>query len=94
WVQFSYLIVLVNFKDTRLAAFSWMLKLMAISRLLTKILSDFLSGFYLLNYVLKHATNLIQQRYVAFDEPANYETFINNFLTCNNFKLFEFERKY
>ena len=35
---------------------------MAGSRLLTKILADFLSGFYLLNYVLKHATNHTQTR--------------------------------
>jgi len=39
----------MNFKDTGLSAFSWMLKLMASSSLLTKILADFLSGVYLLN---------------------------------------------
>ena len=32
------------------------------SRLLTKILADFLFGFYLLTLVLKHATNHIQTR--------------------------------
>ena len=41
---------------------------MASSNLLTKILADFLSGFYLLNYVLKHATNLIQNRYAQVDQ--------------------------
>ena len=35
---------------------------MASSRLLTKILADFLFGFYLLNSVLKHATNHTQTR--------------------------------
>jgi|GEM_PF-3826367 len=32
--------------------------------LLTKILADFLFSFYLLNSVLKHATNHIQTRYL------------------------------
>ncbi len=36
---------------------------MAGPRLLTKILADFLFGFYLLNYVLKYATNHTQNRY-------------------------------
>ena len=33
---------------------------MASSRLLTKILADFLFGFYLLNWVLENATNHTQ----------------------------------
>ena len=43
---------------------------MAISRLLTKILADFLFGVYLLNEVLKHATNLIQIRCVQFKKKC------------------------
>ncbi len=39
------------------------IKLMASPCLLTKILADFLSGVSLLNKVLKHATNFIQNRY-------------------------------
>ena len=39
---------------------------MASSRLLTKILADFLFGFYLLNWVLKHATNHTQNRCSTF----------------------------
>ena len=35
---------------------------MASSRLLTKILADFLFGFYLLTLVFKHATNHTQDR--------------------------------
>ena len=41
---------------------------MASPRLLTKILADFLSSIYLLNWVLKHATNLIQPRCVSFEK--------------------------
>ena len=37
---------------------------MAGSRLLTKILADFLFGFYLLTFVLNHATNHTQSRWV------------------------------
>jgi hypothetical protein len=40
---------------------------MASFSLLTKILADFLFGFYLLNKVLKHATNHIQQRYAQLE---------------------------
>ena len=39
---------------------------MAGSRLLTKILADFLFGLYLLNYELKHATNHTQDRCAAY----------------------------
>ena len=39
---------------------------MASSRPLTKILADFLFRFYLLNYVLKHATNHTQHRCATF----------------------------
>ena len=39
---------------------------MAGSRLLTKILADFLFGFYLLNYVLNHATILTQTRWAQY----------------------------
>jgi hypothetical protein len=41
---------------------------MAGSRLLTKILADFLFGFYLLSSVFKHATNHTQSRWQTFDE--------------------------
>ncbi len=37
---------------------------MASFSLLTKIIADFLFGFYLLNLVPKHATNHIQTRYL------------------------------
>ncbi len=39
---------------------------MAGSCQLTKILADFLFGLYLLNYLLKHATNHTQTRCGAF----------------------------
>jgi len=52
---------------------------MAGSRLLKKILSDFLFGFYLLNFVLKHATNHTQNRCASADKinknSAKIETF-------------------
>ena len=38
---------------------------MAGARLLTKILADFIFCFYLLNSVLKHATNHTQNRWRA-----------------------------
>ena len=41
------------------------------SRLLTKILTDFLFGIYLLNYVLKHATKHIQTRWHKYDYNQN-----------------------
>ncbi len=40
------------------------IKLIASASLLTKILADFLFGLYLLNSLLNHATNLIQNRYI------------------------------
>jgi hypothetical protein len=46
---------------------------MAGSRLLTKILADFLSGFYLLNSVLKHATNHTQNRCVEFEKKTRIQ---------------------
>ena len=39
---------------------------MAGSRLLTKILADFLFGLYLLNQVLRHATNHTQSRFAEW----------------------------
>ncbi len=41
---------------------------MAGSRLITKILADFLFGFYLLNQVLIHATNHTQTRWQTFEK--------------------------
>ncbi len=41
---------------------------MASSRLFTKILADFLFGFYLLNLVLNHATNHTQNRCQQFEK--------------------------
>jgi hypothetical protein len=40
------------------------------SCLLTKILADFLFGFYLLNSVLKDATNHTHKRYAQLKKPA------------------------
>jgi len=40
------------------------------SRLLTKILADFLFGFYLLNYLLNHATNHVQTRWQQAKETS------------------------
>jgi len=51
---------------------------MASSRLLKKILSDFLFRYYLLNYRLKHATNHIQNRcakYRATNRKRQLEKF-------------------
>ena len=58
---------------------------MASSRLLTKILADFLFGFYLLNYMLNHATNHIQTRWQQFGQLiAKKQQFgILNFLNQN-----------
>jgi len=41
---------------------------MASSSLLTKILADFLLGFYLLTLVLKYATNHTHQRYLQAEK--------------------------
>ncbi len=49
---------------------------MASSRLLTKILADFLSGVYLLNWVLKHATNLIQNRCAPYKKSQPHKQHI------------------
>tara|TARA_R110000851_G_scaffold249172_5_gene401684 strand:+ start:556 stop:741 length:186 start_codon:yes stop_codon:yes gene_type:complete len=46
-------------------------KLNASLILLTKILVHFLSGLYLLNLLLKHATNYTQQRCASLSETAN-----------------------
>ena len=45
-------------------------KLIAGFSLPTKILADFLFGFYLLNYLLNHATNHIQTRYPPFKKTS------------------------
>jgi len=47
---------------------------MAGSRRLTKILADFLFGFYLLTLVLKHATNHTQNRCHTFKNRAKQPT--------------------
>jgi len=44
---------------------------MASSSLLTKILADFLFGFYLLTFVLDHATNHTQSRYGQVEKNHN-----------------------
>jgi hypothetical protein len=44
---------------------------MACSRLLTKVLADFLSVIYLLTLMLKHATNHTQNRWQLLDEHIN-----------------------
>jgi len=45
------------------------------SRLLTKILVDFLFGVYLLNSVLNHATNHTHQRYRQVQKTQNTDQF-------------------
>ena len=45
---------------------------MASSRSLTKILADFIFDFYLLNYVLKHATNHTQQRCATYPKDRKH----------------------
>jgi hypothetical protein len=47
---------------TKKASCHHRVKKIAGKSLLTKILADFLVGFYLLNWVFKHATNHIQTR--------------------------------
>jgi hypothetical protein len=42
------------------------IKLIAGKSLFTKVLTGFIFGFYLLNSVLNHATNLIQDRCTTF----------------------------
>ena len=44
------------------------IKLIASASLLTKILADFLFGFYLLTLLLKHTTNHTQNRYQQLDK--------------------------
>ena len=59
---------------------------MASSRLLTKILANFLSGVYLLTLVLKHATNLIHKRYRQAKKINNVILITNKILQNNETK--------
>jgi len=53
---------------------------MASSRLLKKILADFTFGLYLLNEVLKHATNHTQTRWQQdFQEKFAFDSILMHF---------------
>ena len=61
---------------------------MAGSRLITKILADFLFGFYLLTFVLKYATNHTQNRCGQFEKKLRSIKKLSpsNILISNNLK--------
>ena len=71
---------------------------MASSRLLTKILADFLFSFYLLNLVLKHATNHTQTRCTQAKNRTQIDKKDTNwnFITRNYFgnRIFRFYGKF